>query len=284
MCLPVQYNIGLANLVPRSLADEAEGEIWPNAIWTTWPPVRNVTGEASAHAQHKFGAVKAYLHGTTLPHTTSLRHDLGIFDRVSTLLNFVAFTKPNKHKMRLKGFFYNLAGFVFEYFCDSRRILATFAKFCLNSLFATWSYRFTRHPARARSSSPPSPTQVFWRKKFLQNPPPSANLLSPNLAKTLLVLAPNILLFVRRLGDLVSAKKKLRTGGGVCKVSLCQKSMCVRWRGAWARAGWRVWDLGNGLIMLQKLFNPEWQITSKSFLLSSFLISFSFSPTAEISR
>ena len=54
--------------------------------------------------------------------------------------------------------------------------------------------------------------------------------------------------------------------------------------GAWARAGWRVWDLGNGTIMLQKLFNPEWQITSKSFLLSSFLIGFSFSLTAEISR
>ena len=35
--------------------------------------------------------------------------------------------------------------------------------------------------------------------------------------------------------------------------------------------------------MLQKLFNPEWQITSKSFLLSSFLIGFSFSPTVEIS-
>ena len=50
--------------------------------------------------------------------------------------------------------------------------------------------------------------------------------------------------------------------------------------GAWACAGWRVWDLGNGTIMLQKLFNPEWQFTSKSFLLSSFL----FSSTAEISR
>ena len=54
--------------------------------------------------------------------------------------------------------------------------------------------------------------------------------------------------------------------------------------GAWARAGWRVWDLGNGTIMLHKLFNPEWQITSKSFLLSSFLIGFSVSPTTEISR
>ena len=68
------------------------------------------------------------------------------------------------------------------------------------------------------------------------------------------------------------------TRGGVCKV------LCVRWRGAWARAGWRVWDLGNGTIMLQKSFNPELHITSKSFLLSSFLIGFSFSPPAEISR
>ena len=50
------------------------------------------------------------------------------------------------------------------------------------------------------------------------------------------------------------------------------------------RAGWHDWDLGDGMITLQKLFNPEWQITSKSFFLSSFLIGFSFSPTAEISR
>ena len=55
--------------------------------------------------------------------------------------------------------------------------------------------------------------------------------------------------------------------------------MCGRWRGAWGRAGWRVWDLSNGTIMLQKLFNHEWQITPKSFL-----IGFSFSLTAEISR
>ena len=41
---------------------------------------------------------------------------------------------------------------------------------------------------------------------------------------------------------------------------------------------------GNGTIMLEKFFNPEWQITSKSLLLSSFLIGFTFSPTAEISR
>ena len=58
-----------ANLVPRSLVDEAEGEIWPNPICITWSPVRNVTGEASAHAQHK-------CQGRSRPillHTTSLR-------------------------------------------------------------------------------------------------------------------------------------------------------------------------------------------------------------------
>ena len=147
--------------------DEAKSEIWPNAICITWSLVKNVTGEASVHAQHKFGAVKADLHGTTLLHTTSLWQAYKMTQEYSLeSLNFVAFTKPNKHKMRSKSFFYNLAGFVFEYFCDSQGILATFAKFCLNSLFATWSYHFTRHPACVRSSSPPSPTQVFWSKKF----------------------------------------------------------------------------------------------------------------------
>ena len=108
--------------------------------------------------------------------TTSLRQAYDMTWEYSLeSLNFVAFTKPNKHKWRSKGFFYNLAGFVFEYFYDSRRILVTFEKFCLNSLFATWSYRFTRHPARARSSFPPSPTQIFWRKKLLLNLFPSPN-------------------------------------------------------------------------------------------------------------
>ena len=94
-----------------------------------------MTGEASAHAQHKFGAVKAKVAKADFDAynklTTGLRHDLGIFAR------FVAFTKPNKHQMRSKGFFYNLAGFAFEYFSDSGRILATFSKFYLNSHVAT---------------------------------------------------------------------------------------------------------------------------------------------------
>ena len=66
---------------------------------------------------------------------------------------------------------------------------------------------------------------------------------------------------MRRLGDLVSAKK-MRTVGGVCKV-LCQKSMYGRWRWARARAGWRVWELGNGTIMLRK---ANWEKTLQKSL------------------
>ena len=101
-----------------------------------------MTGEESAHAQHKFGAVKADLHGTERYDfvaysklTTGLRHDLGIFVRISKFRCFHE-TKQTQNEVE-RFFYYNLAGFVFEYFCDSRRILATFTKFCLNSLFAT---------------------------------------------------------------------------------------------------------------------------------------------------
>ena len=116
---------------------------FPDLLWTK-PKARSgqirfalrdrLSGMASAHAQHKFGAVKAKADFDAYNKlTTGLRHDLRIFARISKFHCF----HENKHKMRSKGFFYNLAGFVFEYFCDSRRILATFTKFCLNSLFAT---------------------------------------------------------------------------------------------------------------------------------------------------
>ena len=76
----------------------------------------------------------------------------------------------------------------------------------------------------ARSRSPPSPTQGFWRKKFLQNPSPSPNCYRKNLAKMLLVLAPDMLF---SCGDWATSQgeEKLRTRGGVCKVLSCQKSL-----------------------------------------------------------
>ena len=83
-------------------------------------------------------------------------------------LNFFASTKPVKHKTKRKDFsLYNLTEFVFEYFHDSRRILASFANFCFKSLFATWS-----HPAVTLGWYAPSrerfhlsPTHVLWHDK-----------------------------------------------------------------------------------------------------------------------
>ena len=70
-------------------------------------------------------------------------------------------------------------------------------------------------------------------------------------------------------------QKKSEQGEGFVK--FCVKKACVGDGSLSAR-----WMTCLGF-RLQKLFNPEWEITSKSFLLSSFLIGFSFSPTAEIS-
>ena len=52
-------------------------------------------------------------------------------------------TDPNKEKKEVERFFYNLAEFVFEYYHDSRRILASLAKFFLKSLFATMHVTIT---------------------------------------------------------------------------------------------------------------------------------------------
>ena len=68
--------------------------------------------------------------------------------------------------MRLKGFFYNLARFVFEYFCNSRRILATFQSFV--------SIRFSQHDhtilhviQRTRAQAPLHlPHKIFDVKSF----------------------------------------------------------------------------------------------------------------------
>ena len=58
-----------------------------------------------------------------------------------------------------------------------------------------------------------------------------------------------------RLGDLVNTRKTANRGG-VCKVLSCQKSMYGRWRGGRARARCRVWDFGNGTIMLRTETKP----------------------------
>lgn len=66
------------SFVPASLVGEAEGEIWPNPICTTWSPVRNVTGQARAHAQN-FKSIY-------LKVSWSMKKKNIVFHKISTLL------------------------------------------------------------------------------------------------------------------------------------------------------------------------------------------------------
>ena len=130
----VQLKSICPNLVPRSLVDEAEGEIWPNAIWTTWPPVRNVTGEASAHAQHKFGAVKAdllwYYFAAYNKLTTWLRN----FRSSLYTAKFLCFHETKQTQNEVERFLLQLGRICFrillrqsENFSDFCKVLSQFA-------------------------------------------------------------------------------------------------------------------------------------------------------------
>ena len=212
-----------ANLVPMQIScGWSRRRDIAKCICTTWPAVRNVTGEASAHAQHKFGAVKVDL----------LWYDFATYNKLTTWLRnirlslytdkFRCFHQTKQTQNEVERFFLQLGRICFrillgqsENFSDFCKVLSQFAFRNMIMLFYTSS--------SAGALKLPSP------KKFLQIPPPSPNLLSPNLAKTLLVLAPDILLFVRRLGDLVSAKKNCEQGEGFVKFC-CVKKACV-WDG-----------------------------------------------------
>ena len=120
------------------------------------------------------------------------------------------------------------------------------------------SIRFSQHdrtvtqiPNTSSCALPSISHRFFDEKSFYKIFP----LLPIVIAKSRLnasVISSRHVVFVRRLGDLVSSRKNANRGG-VCKVFTCQKSMNGRWRGAWARAGWHVLDLGNGTIMLRKV-------------------------------
>ena len=71
---------------------------------------------------------------------------------------------------RMGRFFYNLllADFVSEYFCLSRRILASFAKFFQESVFS----EIPNASFSVRSSSPPPPTHGFLTRHNFTNPSP----------------------------------------------------------------------------------------------------------------
>ena len=131
-------------------------------------------------------------------------------------------------------------------FSDFCKVLSQFA---FRNMIVPLPKSQTRHPARAQAPLP-LPHKFFDVKSFYKIPPILPIIIAKSRQNAFDISSRHVV-FVRRLGDFVNAKN-LPTGGGVCKVLLCQKSMCGRWRGAWARAGWRVWDLGNGTIMLRK--------------------------------
>ena len=69
-----------------------------------------MTGEANAHAQHKFGAVKAdFVAYNKL--TKGLRHDLGIFARIS---KFRCFHETKQTQNEVERFFLQLGRICFR--------------------------------------------------------------------------------------------------------------------------------------------------------------------------
>ena len=96
---------------------------------------------------------------------------LRIFTRIS---NFRCFHETKRTQNEVGRFFYNLAEFVFEYFCNRRRILATFAKFLSQFAFRNKIVPLPksqpRHPARAQAPLP-LPHKFFDVKSFYKIPP-----------------------------------------------------------------------------------------------------------------
>ena len=69
-----------------------------------------MTGEASAHARHKFGAVRAHFVANNKL-TTGLRRDLGIFARIS---KFHFFHETKQTQNEVEKFFLQLGGICFR--------------------------------------------------------------------------------------------------------------------------------------------------------------------------
>ena len=75
---------------------------------------------------------------------------------------FCCFLKTKQTQNKVEIFFYNLAEFVFEYFCDSLRILTSFVKFFRKSLFAIiWSYHYLN--PKCSCSRPSSTRNLMWQ-------------------------------------------------------------------------------------------------------------------------
>jgi len=90
-------------------------------------------------------------------------------DHLLKSLNFGSFHETKQTQNKVKRFFCNLAKFVFEYFHDSRGILASFAKFFLKSRFRNMIVplsRYQMHHAARACAFLPFPQVFFDTIKF----------------------------------------------------------------------------------------------------------------------
>ena len=129
-----------------------------------------MTGEAIAHAQHKFGAVKAdFVAYNKL--TTGLRHDLGIFARIS---KFHCFHETKQTQNEVERFFLQLGRICFRILLRQSENFSGFCKVLSQCAFRNMIVPFYTSSSARALSSPLSPTEVL-HKKFLQNLFPSPN-------------------------------------------------------------------------------------------------------------
>ena len=123
-----------------------------------------MTGEASAHAQQKFGPVKADFFAYNKL-TTGLRHDLGIFDRIFT---FRCFRETKQTQNEFERFFLQLGQICFRILL---RQSENFSDFC--KVLSQFAFRnmivplYTSSSARARAQAPlHQPYKFFDVKSF----------------------------------------------------------------------------------------------------------------------
>ena len=100
--------------------------------------------------------------------TTGLLNDLGIFAGI-----FRCFHETKQTKNEVERFHLQLDRICFGILLRQSENICGFCKVLSQFAFRNMIVSFyTSSSARARSSFLPSPTQDFWRERFLQNPPP----------------------------------------------------------------------------------------------------------------
>ena len=157
-------------------------------------------------------------------------------------LNFAAFTKPNKHKTDSKDFsttWPNLFSKTFTTVGEFKRLLQSF-----------FANRFSRHDGTVlpvpvtststRSSSPPTPTRVFWYDKSLHTPLPARSFVLSARSRQISARKWKVPgKYLKRFSE--TPRLKLSVEEGFCERFVVSKNACGRGREALARAGWRYW-------------------------------------------